>query len=418
MNRRAYIAAGASVCLAGCLSSLPDDSSEEDGTGNGNETENGTADPTAETERPPADGTDRPDAAGTADDFEDLESWSVVGGRLAADRNRTLVGSQSARLEVPAGRRSAGLTKTFATPRDLTDVVPAVGVAADALVVPWLRLVDADGDSIAYRRGIAPDLGLLRHDFGVASIDSGFDASAVREVRLQVRAADGERLTVWFDDLHFTPRPETGKVLFQFDDGNVTDYTEALPILAEYGYPATTFVNTDTVGGGGRLTLDQLRELRDAGWHVGNHTADHASLPDRDAAGQEAAIRDGKRWLVDRGFETGAEYFAYPFGRYDATTIDLVDEHHSLGFGGGRPAHGYATAPGLLPRIGEPDADEARRAIELTAERRGITTFLYHRLEDESRETFETVVETVREYESRGDLEVILPRDLEERFLF
>ena len=412
MNRRTYLAAAASVSalsLAGCS----DSSAFDDGTENGEG-------PTATT---PSDASsERPDAAGTEDDFTDLDAWEVTGGTLTGDPDRALVGSQSARLDVPASARSSRLTRRFAEPRDFADAAPGVAVATDDLLVPWLRLVDDDGDVIEYRRGIVGDLPLMRYNFGVTEADPAFDAAAVREVHLQVWTGEGTSQTVWFDDLHLTPRPERGQVMIQFDDAHVTDYTRALPILEEHGYPAVTFVNADYVdsgelGGDPRLTTDQLRELRDAGWCVANHTRSHPHLPDLDAAEQEAQIRAGKEWLVEQGFEDGAEYFAYPFGEYDATTVELVDEYHAIGFAGGPPAGGYTTNTALATRIGDPDPDDVRTALERTADHRGITGIFYHRLEDEYLESFETMVETLSEYESRGDLEVILPWDLEERFL-
>ncbi|WP_436345729.1 polysaccharide deacetylase family protein [Natronorubrum sp. FCH18a] len=412
MKRRTYlaVAASASVGLAGCTDARFLGSESENGndespssTGNGNGSN------------------DYPDAAGTDDDFEDLDAWDVTGGTLTADTNRALVGSQSARLEVTAG--SARLAKTFSESRELTDVVPGVALATDGMVVPWLRLVDSNRNTIVYRRAVTGDLPIMRYNFGVTSVDDAFDAANVDEVHLQVAVGEGQERTVWFDDFHFTPRPENGKVMIQFDDAHVTDYTEALPILEEYGYPAVTFVNADYVDGGNvggdpRLTTDQLHELDDAGWCIANHAVSHPRFPELSAAEQEAEIREGKQWLVDRGFAEGAEYFAYPFGQYDETTIELVDEYHSIGFAGGQPVQGYTTNTKLTSRIGEPGIERIETELERTAEMSGITKMFYHRLEGEDLEAFETLVETIHEYESKGKLDVILPQDLEENYLF
>ncbi|QSX00178.1 polysaccharide deacetylase family protein [Haloterrigena alkaliphila] len=415
MNRRTYLvtATAASLSLAGCTGSR--DSKPR----NGDDPESPSDGPS--NDRP--DGTEYPGAAGTADDFEALERWTVTGGRLTADPNRSVVGSQSGRIEVPEANQTATLAKTFPEPRDLSAVSPGIAAATNEMVVPWLHLIDDDGNRITHRHAVSGNLPLMRYDFGVDAVDSGFDATRVREVRLQVWTPDGESRTVWFDDLHFAPMPETGRVMIQFDDCHVTDYTEALPILEEYGYPAVTFVNSDyvdggEVGGDTRLTTDHLRELRDAGWCVANHTETHPRLPDLSRAEQEAEIRDSKAWLEDRGFEDGAQYFAYPFGRFDATTIELVDEYHAIGFAGGLPAHGHVANTQLAPRIGDPDADRVRTALERTVELRGITSIFFHRLEGDDLAAFETMVETIHEYESRGDLEVILPADLEREFLY
>lgn len=408
MRRRTYLvaAASASIGLAGCTDSTATSADALD------RRTDDDADADADDGSPIEDSRTRPDAE-TIDDFEDLASWTVTRGTLEADANRALLGSQSARLEVPTDRGTTGIATTFDRPRDFADVVPGVAVAATDVVAPRIRLVDADGDAIDYRRRIADELPLTRHDFGVDEADPGFDATRVREIQLLLWTPDGDRPTVWFDDLHLTPRPETGTVLLQFDDGTVTDYTEALPILERYGYPAATFVNPGTVGDDRRLTVDQLRELRDAGWCVGNHTWSHARLPELDPVEQEAEIRAGRAWLVEQGFEDGADYFAYPFGRYDRTTLELVAEYHELGFAGGYPVHGSVTNPELIPRVGESTVERVRTELERTAELRGITTLFFHRLEGDDLEAFETLVETIHDYESRGDLEVGLPSDLE-----
>lgn len=421
MRRRTYLAmtSSAAVCFAGCTASSPTHSDGSGGDGSESTTADERPSPPADEETSPTDEPSRehPDA-GTVDDFEDLEAWEVRGGTLEADPNRAVVGSQSARLEVPASRETTRLAKTFAEPRDVTDVVPGVAVASDEFVVPWVRLVDTDGNVIDYRRGVRGELPLLRYNFGVESIDAGFDAASVREVRVRVWTDEGNERTVWFDDLHVTPRPETGQVMIQFDDGSATDYTEALPILEEYDYPAATFVNPADIDGSDRgLTTDQLHELDDADWCIGNHTRSHARLTDLGADEQETEIREGKEWLVERGFE-GADYFAYPFGEYDATTLELVADYHAIGFAAGRPVQGYTTNARLASRIGEPSADRVRTVLERTAELRGITSILYHDLEGDDLEAFETLVETLHDYESTGKLEVILPSDLEERFLF
>ncbi|ELY52963.1 polysaccharide deacetylase family protein [Natronolimnohabitans innermongolicus] len=414
MKRRAYLtlAASTSLCLAGCAELRSGDSNGDNGDDDGAPGSTSSSDSAG----------DHPDIAGTDDDFEDLDVWNVSGGDLSADPDRSVVGSQSARLEIPSGEGSAVLTKAFDEPRDLSAVAPGVAAASDELIVPWIRLLDVDGNSIAYRRGISGDLPLMRYNFGVDSTSSAFDVGAVTDVQLQVWTAENESRTVWFDDFHFTPRPETGKVMIQFDDTHVTDYTKALPILEEYGYPAVTFINSDYVGrdAGGvpRMSTEQLHELHDAGWCIANHTDTHPHLSQLSREEQEAEILDGKEWLIDQGFEEDAEYFAYPFGDYNATTIELVEKHHTLGFAGGRPVQGYTTNTELVSRIGEPDVERVERELERTVEMGGITKMFYHRLEDEHLEAFETLVETVHKYESQGDLEVILPQDLEERYLF
>ncbi|QLK27490.1 polysaccharide deacetylase family protein [Natrinema zhouii] len=417
MQRRTYLALTSSICLAGCTTSNFTDSS----TGNGS---NSSPDPESESgTRSPSNGVEPIE---TIDDFESLDSWETAGGTLTPDPSRSIVGTQSARFEIPTSERSGAIATTFSEPRDLSDVVPGLAIAADDLVVPWIRLVDDDGNEFDYRRGFKGGLPLQRYNFGVESVPSTFDHTAVRKIYVMVWAGDGSQ-TVWLDDLHLVARPETGKVMIQFDDAHVTDYTKALPMLEEYGYPAVTFVNpgrieaetrgADDPGGFPRLTVDQVHELHDAGWVIANHCYSHPELPTLDPAAQESEISRGKDWLETEGFEEGAQYFAYPFGEYDERTLDLVEQYHDIGFAGGRPVQGYAVNPQQMSRIGDPGVEQARTAIERTASMRGITSLFFHRLEGEVLTAFEATIETIREYESAGELDVILPADLEQMLI-
>ncbi|MFA9417054.1 polysaccharide deacetylase family protein [Natrinema sp. HArc-T2] len=411
MQRRTYLVAAATAPLAGCTWS------ESSSTGSGSGPEN---DPNADATNERS--TQTSELVGTVDDFEDLSAWEPDGGTLTAAPDRAVVGSQSARLEIPADEPSARLVRSFSTPLDCTTVAPGLAVASTSLVVPWLRLIDVNGNAADFRRGIKGGLPLARYNFGVTERADGFDPTAVETVHLLVWTGEGVSETVWFDDLHFVPRPERGKVMIQFDDAHVTDYTEALPILEDYGYPAVSFVPTGyvdggEVGGDPRLSTKQARELHDAGWCIANHTVTHPDLPTLSAAEQAAEIRDGQQWLRERGFERGSHYFSYPFGGYNATTLELVAANHDLAFGGGAPAHGYVSNPQLAPRIGEPSTEQARTAIERTASMRGITSLFFHRLEGKRLASFETIVEVIHEYESAGEIDIILPTDLERELL-
>ncbi|SEW13815.1 polysaccharide deacetylase family protein [Natrinema salifodinae] len=421
MQRRSYLALASSLCLAGCTGAAPiGSSSDSDPKSDAESNSPSKPDPNEPT-------TDASTRAGMVDDFETLDTWEPFGATLSADPNRSAVGTQSARLEIPADQRTGGIVTAFSEPQDLTDVVPGLAVATDRLNTPWLRLVDDHGNEINYRRGIKGGLPLVRYNFGVDDVDAGFDPAAVRKVRVLAWAGD-EPLTLWLDDFHLVPRPDTGKVMIQFDDAHVTDYTEALPILEEYGYPAVTFINpgrleaqrdgVEDPGGFPRITIDQAHELHDAGWVVANHCYSHPHLSELDRAAQEEEISAGKAWLEAEGFDEGARYFAYPHGDYDERTLELVAEYHDIGFAGGRPVQGYAVNRRQTSRIGEPSAERARTAIERTASMRGITSLFFHRLEGDLLADFEATVEAIREYEAAGEIDVILPADLEPDLMF
>ena len=65
------------------------------------------------------------------------------------------------------------------------------------------------------------------------------------------------------------------KLLFTIDDGYLTDYTQWLPKLAEYGWTGTTYIVPTIIGLPGRMSVSQCQEMRAAGWCVGNHSWGH-----------------------------------------------------------------------------------------------------------------------------------------------
>jgi len=349
---------------------------------------------------------------GVLDDFEDTSRWTTIGGTLSADEETYLTGSQAARLEAGVSDERAGIVRQFDQPIDLSDRTLSLALRADELVYPWIQLVDDDGNRMDLRTSVRGDFPFKQYDFGVESVTGPVDLTTVTELRIIEYVGESER-TVWCDSLRFVDRLDTGTVMIQFDDGNVTDYTQALPILERYGYQAVTFVNPGTIGSDAHLTLEQLSALHDAGWTVGSHSYDHVSLPAQDVSTQEDQIRESKKWLIDHGFEDGAEYFAYPYTDYDETTCSLVDEYYTLGFAGGFPAGGYVMNPLELHRLGDLNAADARDAIDAAVQWNGITQLFFHWLGGDTLDEFEQTIEYIHDQEQAGELNVISPADLD-----
>lgn len=65
-------------------------------------------------------------------------------------------------------------------------------------------------------------------------------------------------------------------VLITLDDGWRSVYTEAFPILKEYGYPFTLFLYTDFISGRGlSLSPKMVKEMQAHGASIGSHSASH-----------------------------------------------------------------------------------------------------------------------------------------------
>lgn len=121
-------------------------------------------------------------------------------------------------------------------------------------------------------------------------------------------------------------------VLITVDDSYSTFMSGAMPILRRYGYPVTLFVNTDSVGTAGYLDWHELRQLRDEGVEIGNHTATHRSMTDRLVGENEKDYRlrliadiDRAQQSLVRELGIQPKLFAYPYGEYSQVAADVVE---------------------------------------------------------------------------------------------
>jgi len=105
------------------------------------------------------------------------------------------------------------------------------------------------------------------------------------------------------------PRP----VLITFDDGDISVYTTAFPILQKYGLTGVVYIVGNYMGTEGYMSADQIKELMAAGWEVGSHSRSHRDLTRLEPAVQRAEIVEAREFLQEA---TGSPVltFAYPFG--------------------------------------------------------------------------------------------------------
>ena len=127
-----------------------------------------------------------------------------------------------------------------------------------------------------------------------------------------------------------------------FDDGYISIYKTAWPLLKDRDWPFTIFINTEPHDQRKSLFMnwDQLRELHSAGATIANHTVSHPYLL-RLQEGQDRP--QWKVWVQDEianaqdriEAEIGEApmLFAYPFGEFDNAILDIVGELGFVGFG-------------------------------------------------------------------------------------
>lgn len=136
-----------------------------------------------------------------------------------------------------------------------------------------------------------------------------------------------------------TPLPENA-VAITFDDGYENIYLNGWPILKEYGYPFTVFVATDSIDESysQMLSWDQLREMKDAGVSIANHSSDHGYLVRHrkfdDVWLNETLenLTDSQQRLSEELGQDIPKWFAYPYGEFNAPLADALKDLGYIAF--------------------------------------------------------------------------------------
>lgn len=121
--------------------------------------------------------------------------------------------------------------------------------------------------------------------------------------------------------------------LITIDDGYVSCFDVARPILKKFGYPWTAFVYIKYISSGGKsISWEQLAELRDEGIEIGSHTVSHLSLKEtrgKSAEAYDAWLREEiieSKKILEQKLGIKCATFAYPEGKYGPRVLDIVKE--------------------------------------------------------------------------------------------
>jgi len=119
------------------------------------------------------------------------------------------------------------------------------------------------------------------------------------------------------------PKP----VIITIDDGYLDAYTEAFPILQEFGLKATVFIITQFVDDRHPAYMDwgMIREMAAAGHRMEPHSKTHLNMDgrERDFLVYQAL---GSQQTLAHHIGYTPRYFAYPGGRYDEATLEVMAE--------------------------------------------------------------------------------------------
>jgi len=126
-------------------------------------------------------------------------------------------------------------------------------------------------------------------------------------------------------------KPSPKSVLLTFDDGYGDFYTDAYPILREFGYPATVFIPTGLMNNQGYLSWDQIAEMAGSRILFANHTWSHKNVVSpEDVLEREILVADTQ--LSERELNL-TKVFAYPYGVESKQAVKFLSQlNYKLAF--------------------------------------------------------------------------------------
>lgn len=114
-------------------------------------------------------------------------------------------------------------------------------------------------------------------------------------------------------------------VILTFDDGYADHYTNAFPLLREFGMTGTFFIITDRAdhGSPGYLTWPQIEAMAAAGQSIESHTKTH---PDLRGRSYDFLVYEllGSLESIRAHVDQPGRMFCYPMGRYDEAALGVV----------------------------------------------------------------------------------------------
>ena len=116
------------------------------------------------------------------------------------------------------------------------------------------------------------------------------------------------------------------KILLTIDDGFLSFYENAWPILKEKKIPFILFVSTREVGAFNYMTWDQIKEISNEDFvEIGNHSHTHEYLADESNQLIKEDIAKSIS-IFKKNLGRNSDFFSYPFGEYSNDFKNIIEE--------------------------------------------------------------------------------------------
>ena len=131
----------------------------------------------------------------------------------------------------------------------------------------------------------------------------------------------------------FNSPKKNKKILITIDDGFLSFYDVAWPILKKNKIPFILFISTEPIGNKGYMSWEQIKEIERSDFvMIGHHSHTHEYLIDKSNKEFVSDIeKANKIFLENLGYIP--KLFSYPFGEYSKFMKDYISNNFILSFG-------------------------------------------------------------------------------------
>ena len=115
------------------------------------------------------------------------------------------------------------------------------------------------------------------------------------------------------------------KILLTIDDGFLSFYEKAWPILKKKKIPFILFVSTREVGKFGYMSWEQINEIAKEDFvEIGNHSHSHEYLIDENVEVISDDIKKSIK-LFEKNLGYNSKFFSYPLGEYSLKFKEIIE---------------------------------------------------------------------------------------------
>lgn len=190
--------------------------------------------------------------------------------------------------------------------RAVKNIKPQITLRVPILLYHYVEYVQDQGDTIRKSLNIVP----YTFDQEVKTLkDAGYTFITMSDLA---------------DALDNKINISSKSAVLTFDDGYRDFYTDVFPILKKYQVKAVAYVVPNFLDKPNNLTTWQLQEIAKSGLvEIGAHTMDHSYLHGLHADTVKFEVEQSKKYL-ERKLGIRVVSFAYPYGAFDNSAIDIV----------------------------------------------------------------------------------------------